>query len=210
MILICIVLYIVLQIAFLTLHNIFILDVIIIIVFHRCVYEMYVAQTLDKEVILCPYVHDNHVELGYLEFDVCIANINIPVNSRDAKCGLESDMIRIHAAILSKSQKAFEDIDASVEGIRLNKLLKYDFEKIEGFEQISCYNNCYDGQKNVRRKAVKLLASSITIMVKRVHSLKVPNFNIYLIKSWLCGVSEPIDVFRKWNEDVKNLISKNC
>ena len=91
-------------------HVFVVVDVTIILVFHRCVYEMHIAQKLQKEVFLCPYVDDYDIYCGDLDADVCIANIKTPVNSRDAKCGQESDTNIIHKAILAESDKGFEKL----------------------------------------------------------------------------------------------------
>ena len=205
---------------------------------------MHVAQTLKKEVILCPYVRDIDIQSGHLDRDVCIANIKTPVNSRDAICGQESDMISIHAAILAESDKGFEKINASVEGIRLNKVLNYDLEKIEGesFADVFSIIHTDDEESDDKesddkesddklwddklwddeesddeefydkecvkkiKKALILLASSITIMVDRVHSLndEVPDFEEFLQSK--PESAEPKDVFREWKEIVENLI----
>ena len=76
-----------------------------------------------------------------------------------------------------------------MEGFRLNKVLNYDFEKIEGIadtddEEVD-EEECDDGEalsKKMQKKALKILALSITIMVDRVHSLndEVPDFEEFL------------------------------
>ena len=116
----------------------------------------------------------------------------------------ESDKKSIHKAI--KSQRGgFELIDESVERIRLEYLLQYPFEKIKG--------RSFDSEaekKEQRREGVKILASSIVIMVERVHSLKdeIPEFEEYLEQKLCCWSSEPINAFRKWKCNVENLIEE--
>ena len=84
---------------------------------------MDVALKLKKDVTLCPYMSDAQIEWGSLLADACIANIGTSVDCEKAECGQESDKKRIDAAIL-QSQNGFKGIDASVEVIRLNYLLK--------------------------------------------------------------------------------------
>ena len=92
-----------------------------------------------------------------------------------------------------------------MEGFRLNKVLKYDFEKIQGSSYSDSKNPEADKKKR-RKKAVKKLASSITVMVDRVHSLndEVPDFEKFLESK--PESAEPKDVFREWKEIVENLI----
>ena len=54
---------------------------------------MGIAQELEKDVKLCPYVENTDIWNGDLEKDVCIADINEAVDSEKAKCGNEDDII---------------------------------------------------------------------------------------------------------------------
>lgn len=157
-----------------------------------CVYEMHEAQKLKKKVTLCPHTYDIDVECGHLQQDVCISNIETEVGSKNAYCGQPSDKKDIHGAI-RKLQNGFDGINASVERIWLEYLLNYPVDKVKG-------RNWYSEaeQKADRRKAAQLLASSIIVMVNRVHSLNddVPDFNEFLEAQ--PDSSEPIDVFIEW------------
>ena len=151
---------------------------------------------------LCPCIAEVHVKWGDLNKDVCIRNIKTPVDSKSALCSNDSDKNDIHKAILSQSENGFELINAAVERIRLQYLLEYPFDKITGWDDSS-----EDVIREDQRRGVKILASNITLMVDRVHSLgddEVPNFEDYLETQ--SESSEPLDVFREWQAIVESLI----
>ena len=170
----------------------------------RCLYEIHEAQRLGKKVTLCPFMYDHEVRWGNLQEDVCIANIQTVVDSEKAKCGQASDKEDIHT-VICKLQNGFEGMNASVEKNRLEYLMNYPVHKITGEALLDSEAE----QKERRRKAVELLASSIIVMIKRVHSLNhdvVSDFS-ELLKSKSNSLVEPIVVFNEWNDTVKSLIS---
>ena len=86
---------------------------------------------LIVKVLLCPHISDHDLFIGHLDKDECIRNItNNPIDSRNAYCSFNSDKQSIHKAILSKSPNAFDDMNVSVEMIRLWYLLFYPIYKI--------------------------------------------------------------------------------
>ena len=93
-------------------------------------YELHVAQTLNMIVKLCPHIRDGDVLAGYLDSDVCIKYIENRVDSISAYCSYDPDKQRILKAILSQSKDGFDEINASVERIRLWYLLYYPLYKI--------------------------------------------------------------------------------
>ena len=103
-----------------------------IYILYRCVYELFVAQTLKVKVTLCPHVSDEYVTWGYLEYDVCINNIKNNVDSENAFCSNESDKQAIHNAILQSSPNGFKTIDKIVETFRSDYALYYQVHKIIG------------------------------------------------------------------------------
>ena len=109
---------------------------VVILTLHRCILELAEAQRLNVNVRLCPHIHDADLYLGDLERDICIANIKKSVDSFNAFCSMDSDKENIHSAILSQSERGFEEINFSVERIRLDYLLDYPVHKIQ--------NNCPD------------------------------------------------------------------
>ena len=174
----------------------------IISMFGRCVFEMNEAQQLKKDVKLCPFIYKSPLRSGRLHEDVCIARINTLVDSKNVFCSNDSDKNDIHKAILSQSENGFELINAAVERIRLQYLLEYPFDTITGRDGYS-----KDRIHYIQRNGVKKLASSITIMVDRVHSLgddEVPNFEDYY--ETLSKSSEPLDVYHEWQAIVESLI----
>ena len=169
---------------------------------------MHTALKLDVKVTLMPYVWDVEVEWGRLvDKDVCIRNIlENPVKSEKAICGQDSDKKDIHESILKESPpRGFELIDKSVKRIRLEYLLQYPVENIKGYPDDSEAE-----KKESRRDAVQTLASSIIIMVERVHSLKdeIPEFKEYLNKKSEDSSedSSEINTFREWKQIVDNHI----
>lgn len=66
------------------------------------------------------------------------------------------------------------------------------------------------GNRERQIKGLKILASSITLMVDRFHSLghddKVPNFKDQLETQ--LESSEPLDIYREWKNNVENLIDE--
>ena len=104
--------------------------IIIISIFHRCVWKFSLAQTLNVKVKFAPHIRDSDLETGYLESDVCIQNINTPVDSINAICRLEPDKEPIHADINSRFSNGFEEINAGVEKVRLEYLLENPVHKI--------------------------------------------------------------------------------
>ena len=82
--------------------------------YHRCVYELFMAQKLEVDVMLCPHISDLDVEWGRLYTDVCIAYIRKEVDSIAAHCSNAFDKEAIHRAIL-KSPYGFEIINKIVE-----------------------------------------------------------------------------------------------
>ena len=95
-------------------------------------YELHDAQKMEVKVILCPHIGDGFVWAGMLDYDVCIANINTRVDSKNAFCSWEPNKVLIHEAIKAESSNGFEDINESVERIRLDCLLNYPVHKIKG------------------------------------------------------------------------------
>ena len=71
------------------------------------------AQTLSVTVQLCPYIDDHNLWEAHLDRDVCIRDINIPIDSMNAYCSFDPDKQSIHKAILSKSPNGFNDINVT-------------------------------------------------------------------------------------------------
>ena len=164
---------------------------------HRCCYEMYVAQSFDLNVRLCPYIHERDVKYGNLYNDICIRNIGAPVDSKNSHCSWPPDKKMLHDAINSTS--SFEEVNKSVETIQLVYLLGWDVKKIQPVFQI------YES----KREAVELLASKISLVVGRVYSLnnRVPDFKEYLEKYSESSL-DPIEIFCYWRAIVKYLIEE--
>ena len=163
---------------------------------------MYIAKKFYVVVVLCPHMSDDDLKFGWLEYDVCIKNIKIKVDSRNAYCSWGPDKDAIHAAI---GKDGFIKVNNVVEGCRLDNLLTYDVDKIEGNK----YSN--GGIKGCKRRAVvSHLVPSITLMVDRVHSItadELPKFDDYYHGSD-SELSDPIKAFCEWKEEVKNLIAE--
>ena len=88
------------------------------------------AQRLGVKVILCLHIEDIKRKRGEIELDICYRNIKKIVNSKEAHCSWDPDKKSIHAAIKSQWPNGFEDINTSVEKIRLEYLLDYPFHEI--------------------------------------------------------------------------------
>ena len=101
--------------------------------FHRCVYELFMAHTLEVQVKLCPHISDSDIEYALLDYDVCIANIKEKVDSFAAHCSNKSDKDAIHRAI-QQSPYRFEIIDKIVETFRSDYALTYKVHKIIGLD----------------------------------------------------------------------------
>ena len=187
--------------------------------FHRCVYELSIAQKLNVKVILCPHMRDEYLKWGYLYMDVCIKNIKIRVDSKHAHCSWDPDKNAIHAAIqpFLSLKDGFLEINIIVETFRLEYLLTYRVDKI-GFK-------CHRGKKE---RVEEYLVSRIILMVETVHSIKadeLPKINDYYDESefetWdnlseeSCeerqesGSVDPVTkAFRDWTNDIKDIITE--
>ena len=173
--------------------------------FHRCNYELHVAQKLKVKVMLSLHISDNFIEYGYLGYDVCIANINSAVDSEKAHCSWQPDKESIHAAIKSsQSPKGFDDINASVERMWLEYLLDYPVEKVKGSYNEETDEDYSDGG---RYSIETCLVPSIITMINRVHSIaadEIPKFEEY--RNTLLDSSGLIAAFCQWEEVIKFLI----
>ena len=180
--------------------------VVVIIIYHRCVYELFVAHKLKVKVTLCPTMWDGYVQNGALYEDVCIENINESIDSENAHCSWDSDRNAIHKAIKSLSSNGFDELNKIVEMIRLTYLLEYPVQKITGHEDYE--DNSESNKEERRRKAVEeYLVPSITTMLRRVHSIadnEIPTFENVKTQSYL---TEPIEVFLKWRKLVEFIIA---
>ena len=83
---------------------------------------------------LCPHISDEYEKEGYLQYDVCISNINDKVDSENAFCSNDSDKQAIHKAILQSSLNGFKTIDKIVETFRSDYALYYQVHKIIGHD----------------------------------------------------------------------------
>ena len=172
-------------------------------IFHRCDYELHTAMKLKVKVLLSPHIADGAVRYGWLYKDVCISNIDTAIDSERAICSWQPDKESIHAAIKSESPKGFEDINSSVEKIRLDYLLDYPVEKIKRSwnEETREYD---DGRYAIETYIVP----SIITVINRIHSIhadEIPNYEEY--GTTLSDSSDPKAVFRQWTEVVKFLIN---
>ena len=106
------------------------------------------------------------------------------MDSEKAHCSWDSDKILIHAAIKSNWPNGFNDINASVEKIRLQYLLDYPVCRITGHSMWLGIGNSGSEKEERRREAVEIfLVPCIMKMISRVHSISadeiIPNFEDY-------------------------------
>ena len=88
-------------------------------IFHRCVYELFVAQKSGVKVKLCPYVHEYDVKYGNLDADICISrNIGTRVDSKNLHCSYLAHKIAIHEAIKKfGTSSLYEEVNECIEFI---------------------------------------------------------------------------------------------
>ena len=170
------------------------------------------AQKLGRKVRLCPHIRDSEIISGEIEYNDCIRNIDSIVDSEKADCSWESDKKLINAAIKSNWTNGFNDINTSVEKIRLQYLLDYPVYRITGHSVIHGNGNSESEKEERRRKAVEeFLVPSIMKMISRVHSIsadEILNFEDYGKSQ--PGISEPIELFCEWKKLVENRIEERC
>lgn len=176
---------------------------------------MFFAQKLDVKVRLCPYIHENTVKLGDLNNsawgDLCIVNIVTNVDSEKAICSWEPDKEAIHSTIRLEFSNGFNEINKSVEKVRLQYLLEYPVDKITGFHVGFSAEDDHNSKPEMikrQRDAIKILFFAITTMVNRVYSIvdnEIPKFEDFETKS---GLLEPMEMFREWKEVIEKIIHR--
>ena len=98
---------------------------------------MHYAIGLGVPVRLCPHISPDALRDGRVEEDICVAQVEVRVDSNEAHCGFAADETSIRNDITS-SANGFGLVDASVERIRLSYLATYPTDSIKRWKWIAC------------------------------------------------------------------------
>ena len=169
---------------------------------------MYMAQKLQKPVLLSSYVDEVDVMWGYVQRDLCVAGISTEINCRSAQCWDPYDRECIQNAITKHSSIGFDGIDQAVEKIRLKYFLTYPLFKITGHILID--DNEED--KLLRKSnAIEDLSRVVeTVLSRLVFSTRnddeiVISFEAYKESNNAFDQydKDPIAVFKSWIEHIE-------